>query len=71
MIKNKMKKMQQRDKSGKNNPMYGRSAVSEKNLKWYTDGTNNLYITEGTEPEGYRRGRTIKRKEVKADYGTV
>lgn len=53
----KMKKMQQRDKSGKNNTMYGRSAVKENSLKWYTDGTKNIYVTEGTEPEGFRRGR--------------
>jgi len=48
--------------------MHGRSAVTEKNLKWYTNGTNNLYITENTQPDGYSRGRTIKRKEVAADY---
>ena len=41
--------------AGENNPMYGRSAVREKNLKWYTDGKSNKYITEGTEPEGFRR----------------
>jgi hypothetical protein len=49
------------DKSGKNNPMYGRSAVTEKNLKWYTNGLDNLYITEGTQPSDYRRGRTLKK----------
>jgi len=38
----------------------GRSAVKEKNLKWYTNGIDNVYVTEGTEPEGYRRGRTTK-----------
>jgi group I intron endonuclease len=43
---------------GKNNPMYGRSAVRENNLKWYTNGTENKYIPEGTEPYGFRRGRT-------------
>ena len=47
---------------GKNNPMYGRSAIREKNLKWYTDGISNKYITEGTEPEGYKRGRTVRKK---------
>ena len=50
------------DKSGKNNPMYGRSAVTEKNLKWYTNGVDNLYVTEGTQPSDYRRGRTVKRR---------
>jgi len=43
---------------GKNNPMYGRSAIKEKNLKWYTNGIENKYITEGTEPIGWSRGRT-------------
>jgi hypothetical protein len=50
------------DKSGKKNPMYGRSAVTEKNLKWYTNGVDNLYVTEGTQPDDYRRGRTMKKK---------
>ena len=46
--------------AGKNNTMYGRSAVKEKNLKWYTNGEKNVYVTEGTEPVGYKRGRTTK-----------
>lgn len=50
------------DKSGKNNPMYGRSAVTEKNLKWYTNGVDNIYVTEGTQPSDYRRGRTMKKR---------
>ena len=45
---------------GSKNPMYGRSAVKENNLKWYTNGTDNVYVTEGTEPDGYHRGRTTK-----------
>jgi len=45
---------------GKNNPMYGRSAVTEKNLKWYNDGIKNIYVSEGTQPEGYKRGRITK-----------
>ena len=45
------------DASGKNNPMYGRSVVKEKNLKWYTDGLKNKFITENTEPIGWYRGR--------------
>lgn len=48
------------DCSGKNNPMFGRSAAKEKNLKWYTNGVNNKFITEGTEPESWYRGRTIR-----------
>jgi len=50
------------NKSGKKNPMYGRSAVTEKNLKWYTNGVDNLYVTEGTQPDDYHRGRTMKKK---------
>lgn len=57
-----MSKMQQRDKSGSKNPMYGRSVVTEKNLKWYTNGVDNLYVTEGTQPAGYHRGRTMKKR---------
>jgi len=45
--------------TGKNNNMYGRSAISEQNLKWYTNGTKTIYRPEGDQPEGYRRGRTI------------
>lgn len=45
------------DKTGSNNPMFGRSAVKEKNLKWYTNGKIAIYVTEGTQPEGYTRGR--------------
>ena len=44
--------------TGKNNSMYGRSAISEQNLKWYTNGTKTIYCPEGDQPEGYRRGRT-------------
>jgi hypothetical protein len=47
---------------GKKNPMYGRSVVKEKNLKWYTNGVDNLYIPEGTQPKSYHRGRTMKKK---------
>lgn len=44
---------------GEKNPMYGRSAVSEKNLKWYTNGTSVIYVTEGTQPDDYVRGRKL------------
>ncbi len=42
---------------GEKNPMYGRSAVAEQNLKWYCNGEKTIYVTEGTQPEGYWRGR--------------
>jgi group I intron endonuclease len=47
---------------GKKNPMFGRSAVVEQNLKWYTNGVNTIYVTENTQPKGFKRGRTYKRK---------
>jgi hypothetical protein len=46
----------------KYNLMYGRSAIKENNMKWYTDGTTSLFIPEGTEPSGFRRGRVMKKK---------
>ena len=48
------------DVSGKNNPMYGRSIIAEKNLKWYTDGTNEIYVPEGQQRDGWYRGRKTK-----------
>jgi hypothetical protein len=52
-----------RDITKERNPMHGRSAITEKNLKWYTNGFKNVYLTEGTEPEGFLRGRSnLKRK---------
>ena len=49
--------------AGKNNPMYGRSAIREQNLKWYTDGENDKYVTEGTQPDGWWRGRSCFKKK--------
>lgn len=46
--------------SGKNNPMYGRSAIIENNLKWYTNGIKDLMLKEGTQPAGYVRGAAVK-----------
>ena len=41
---------------GENNPMYGRSAIREQNLNWYTDGETTIYRKEGTQPNGYKLG---------------
>ena len=49
-----------RDVSGSNNGMYGRSAITENNLKWYNNGVDTIYVSEGTQPEGYYAGRIIK-----------
>jgi hypothetical protein len=46
-------------RTGEKNPMYGRSIIREKNLKWYTNGTTVIYVTEGTEPGGYIKGRKL------------
>ena len=48
---------------GKNNPMYGRSVVLEKNLRWYNNGKENIYVTEGSESEGFIRGRVNLRRK--------
>lgn len=44
---------------GENNSMYGRSIVKEKNLKWYNNGIDVIYVSEGTQPNGYIRGRKL------------
>lgn len=52
-----------RSYSGSNNPMYGRSILTEKQLKWYTNGNDNTYATSDTAPIGYYPGRSkFKRK---------
>lgn len=47
------------DCSGQNNPMYGKSAIKDRNLKWYTNGIENKFLSENTQPTGWIRGRTI------------
>jgi hypothetical protein len=51
------KAMKKRDQSGEKNPMYGRSAIKENNLKWYNDGANDSMFAEGEEPFGWTSGR--------------
>lgn len=46
------------------NPNIG-TYISLYKMKWYTNGYNNLFITEGTQPDGYRRGRTTPRNALK------
>ena len=61
------KKYWSETRKGKNNVMYGRSAITEQQLRWYTDGTKNIYVTENTQPYGFRRGRSgIKRRTQSA-----
>jgi len=52
------------DVTGDKNPMFGRSAAKENNLKWYTDGISNKFLPENTQPEGWVRGRTVPKKRV-------
>lgn len=55
--------MSNRDTSGSKNSMFGRSAVVENNLKWYNNGINNIFVKEGTQPNGYVSGRLITYKK--------
>lgn len=52
------------DITGNKNPMFGRSAAKENNLKWYTNGIDNKFLPESTQPEGWVRGRTVPKKCV-------
>jgi hypothetical protein len=31
-------------------------------FKWYTNGAETIYVTEGTQPEGFIRGRKYVKK---------
>lgn len=55
--------IKKRNTSGKNNSMHGRSAVTENKLRWYNNGAENVYVSEGTQPEGFAKGRIIKYKK--------
>lgn len=59
--------MLKRNTSGNKNSMYGRSAVKEQNLKWYNNGTNTIYVPEGSQPDGYVKGRIIKNRKPHSD----
>jgi len=55
--------MKKRDTSGSKNSMAGRSAIVEQNIRWYNNGTDNIYVSAGTEPKGYKPGRIIDYKK--------
>ena len=55
--------MSNRDTSGSKNSMFGRSAVTENNLRWYNNGIDNIYVSEGTQPSEYHLGRRITYKK--------
>jgi hypothetical protein len=52
------------DFSGGNNPMYGRSAIKENKLRWYNNGEKTIYVTLGTQPDGYVSGRIGKKHKT-------
>lgn len=63
-----IRQLMSKNSSGENNPMYGKSAIKEKNLKWYTNGEKTIYVSEGTQPEGFIRGRSrLKRSPHSSD----
>jgi len=51
------KAMSKRDQTGEKNPMYGRSAITENNMKWYNDGVVETMFREGEQPVAFVRGR--------------
>ena len=58
-LKVELSKCQSERNFGKNNSMFGRSAVTEQNLQWFTNGIENVYVTPGKEPNGYASGRNV------------
>ena len=57
--------------SGSKNPMYGRSAVTERKLRWYNNGENSVYISEGTQQEGYVPGRGKIKWKLQKERGAL
>ena len=47
---------------GKNNPMYGKSAITERNLKWYTNGEDDIFVPEGSQPKDFVRGNSATKR---------
>jgi hypothetical protein len=47
--------------SGEKNPMFGRSAIKENNMKWYNDGEVEIFVPQNAHPNGYISGK-LKRK---------
>jgi len=64
---NYIEAMKNRDITGERNGMFGRSAVRERNLKWYTNG--NITIYRSKKPKGFKPGRIIEHR-VKASEET-
>jgi len=60
-----------RKMDGKNNGMHGRSIVSEKGLRWFTDGSTNVYVNDKDVPLGFIPGRTILRRAKHSNEAKV
>ena len=45
--------------TGEKNGMFGRSAITENNLRWYTNNKTDIYVPEGTQPREFISGRNI------------
>ena len=53
---------------GEKHPNYGKQYIFGRRV-WYTNEHNNLYIAEGTQPSGYRRGRAwLNRRKSKSKH---
>lgn len=53
------KAMMKRDQTGEKNPMYGRSAIKENNMKWYNNGKISKMFVENTQPKNWSKGRLL------------
>ena len=49
-----------RDMSKVSQMRKGRCLATELNLKWYNNGVESIYVTEGTQPKNFIPGRIIK-----------
>lgn len=52
---------------GERNHAYGKSFVKDAGLKWFTNGTINLFVNPKAVPEGYYPGRVIHEDAKKQD----
>lgn len=55
--------MKKRDISGNKNPMYGRSAISENSLRWYNNGSEEIYVNSSNVPPNFVSGRIYSKRK--------
>jgi hypothetical protein len=53
------KEMMSKKMSGDGNPMSGRSAITENNMRWYNDGEKSVFVPIGSAPSNFVEGRII------------